>query len=100
MFGLNTIFYGGLVAVLIYLGTLAYSFPHTIEDLSAANASLRRDLALRDSREASLRRLIQRRDDAIEASKCKTQIKKWLKNPDLIPKKFCPFGQLGEAPGC
>jgi len=55
---------------------------------------LERDKSLIESRVASLRTLMARRDAAIEASKCKAQIKDWIRNPDKIPTAFDPFNQL------
>jgi len=57
-------------------------------------ALLKRDKALIESRVASYKTLMARRDAAIEASKCKAQIQYWVKNPDEIPTKFDPFNQL------
>lgn len=62
--------------------------------MAAKIERLERDKALIESRVASLRVLNERRDAAIEASRCKDQIKNWLKNPDEIPTKFDPFNQL------
>lgn len=55
---------------------------------------LERDKRLITSRIASYKTLLARRDAAIEASKCRAQLKHWLKNPDEIPTKFDPFNQL------
>ena len=55
---------------------------------------LERDKRLIESRVASYRTLMARRDAAIEASNCKDVIKGWVKNPDTMPTKFDPFNQL------
>lgn len=56
---------------------------------------LKRDKALILSRVGSYQTLLARRDAAIEASQCKVQIQKWIKDPDTIPTPFDPFNQLG-----
>lgn len=43
------------------------------------------------SRVASYQTLLARRNSAIAASKCKVQIEKWIKDPDLIPGQVNPF---------
>lgn len=45
-------------------------------------------------REESALRQRDRRDDAINASKCKDQIQDWVRNPHKIPKPFDPFNQM------
>ena len=57
-------------------------------------AMCKRDKALIESRVESLRVLKDRRDEAIAASRCKSQIQHWIKNPDEITKPFNPFNQL------
>lgn len=46
---------------------------------------LTRDKELIESRVASYKALLARRDAAIEASKCAPQIKAWIKDPEAIP---------------
>lgn len=62
-----------------------------VADLGGKVASLQRDIKLRDARELALRHRLKVRDDAIEQSKCKVTLEKWVKDPSLIPKKFKPF---------
>lgn len=67
---------------------------NTYNNNIARVTELERDNKRIESRVASLRTLIARRDAAIAASKCSAQIGRWLKNPDEIPTKFDPFNQL------
>lgn len=59
--------------------------------MSAKIATLQRDNALITSRVDSYKILLQRRDDAIAASRCAEAIQKMVKNPDTIPRKTDPF---------
>lgn len=52
---------------------------------------LERDKALIESRVESYKTLLARRDAAINASRCREQIKKWVKDPDSIPNTSDPF---------
>lgn len=76
----------GAVGVAVFL---AWSFVTSFSgDYRAAieeNARLRHEASLTASREASHRRMIDRRDAAISASKCAVQIKRWVSHPDEIP---------------
>lgn len=63
-------------------------------EMAAKIQKLERDKVLIESRVASYKTLMARRDAAIEASQCKTQIERWVKNPDEIPTKWDPFNQL------
>lgn len=60
-------------------------------DMQASITRLERDKTLITSRVASYQTLLARRDAAIEASKCKAQIKAWIKDPDTIPNSKNPF---------
>lgn len=53
--------------------------------MAAKIERLERDKNLIESRVASYQTLLARRDAAIEASKCKVQIKGWIKDPDTLP---------------
>lgn len=55
---------------------------------------LQKEVDLNTGRNDSYRRMIDRRDAAIEASQCKDKIQYWVKHPDEIPKPFNPFNQL------
>lgn len=86
------------IPVLLALWFFWPSSQSDIVKLANENAKLRNDVRLRDARILSNLRMIQRRDNAIEASACKDQIKYWVSNPDKVPKKFDPFktGPLGQ----
>jgi len=90
--------WGAPLALLFFAYTFGTSYVTQFSQLSSQVANLKRDLALRDGREASFRRMIDRRDAAIDASKCKVEIRKWVNNPDTIPRAFNPFNQL-DNPG-
>jgi flagellar basal body rod protein FlgC len=49
-------------------------------------------------REESALRQRDRRQEAIDASKCAAQINDWVRNPHKIPKPFDPFKQSPLAP--
>lgn len=53
--------------------------------MAAKIERLQRDAALRETRLASRQTMIERRDAAIDASKCKAQIRAWIKDPDMLP---------------
>lgn len=82
------------LGLLVAAGSFGYGFVSNYRDMAGQIVTLQRDLNLRDSREASFRRMIDRRDAAIGASQCAAQIQKWVKNPDSIPVPFSPFDQL------
>ena len=65
-----------------------------VADLGGEVASLKRDIELRTARESALRWRLKVRDDAIEQSKCKATLEKWVKDPSLIPKPFKQDGDL------
>lgn len=90
--------FGLPLGVIVAAGSFGYGFVHNYKEMAGQIVTLQRDLALRDGREASQRRMIDRRDAAIAASQCAAQIQKWVKNPDDIPVPFNPFNQL-ENPG-
>jgi hypothetical protein len=78
----------------LYVYGLATSTPAQLALKSAQLANCQRDGALKDARERSFRRMIERRDAAINASQCKAKINYWVRNPDEIPKPFNPHEQL------
>lgn len=94
MFGLGSIFYGGIGAVLLFVATLAWSIPEKIGSLSNDLATSKHQQNLLRARAEALQRGNDRRDAAIKASKCAAQIQHWVRNPDEIPQAFNPFNQL------
>ncbi|CAA2141458.1 hypothetical protein [Hyphomicrobium sp. ghe19] len=94
MFGLGSIFYGGIAAVLLFAVSLAYSLPAKISNLADELANSKHQQNLLRARAEALQRGNDRRDSAIKASKCSEQIQYWVRHPDEIPKKFDPFNQL------
>jgi hypothetical protein len=95
MFGLGSIFYGGISAVILFAVTLAYSIPAKINSLSTDLADSRHQQNLLRARAEALQRGNDRRDAAIKASKCAKEIQYWVRHPDEIPKPYNPFNQLG-----
>lgn len=63
---------------------------HTYNNNIARITKLERDATLRESRLAVKQTVIERQRAAIDASKCKAQIDRFLKDPDLL-KKLDPF---------
>lgn len=86
----------GLAGVYVY--GLATATPVQLALKTHQLANCERDLKLRDGREASFRRMIDRRDRAIAQTQCAKQIQHWVRNPDQIPKKFDPFNDSPLAP--
>lgn len=82
--------------VIAFFGAMGWNFVTKYQQMSGQIVSLQHDKDLYAGREASFRRMLDRRDAAINASKCKTQIQDWVKNPDSIPKAFNPFNQLNQ----
>lgn len=64
------------------------------KDMSYQIAGFQQQKRVLDARVNSYQRMIERRNEAIDASQCKDQIRKWIHNPDLIPKKFDPHNQF------
>lgn len=96
--GITTWIRIGLIAALAFAMYLAYSWGfeviQTYNDNIAKITKLERDAALRETRLASKQTVIERQRAAIDASKCKAQIDKWIKDPDLL-KKPDAFGGNG-----
>lgn len=91
---MNLLYYGGLAALAIFLFGAGYSLVSSNADMATQIANYEHDAALKDARLTSYKRMIDRRDAAIDASECKAQIRKWVSNPDSLPKPFAPFNQL------
>lgn len=96
MFGLSYIRLGLTAALLIGLW-FAYGWGSQIITnygaMQAKITKLERDNTLIESRVASYKTLMARRDAAIEASSCKDSIQRMIKNPDTIPTPWDPFNQ-------
>lgn len=91
---------GGLVVIagLVYF---AYANVQSVitryTNMSGEITALTKENKLLKSRLDSYNLRISRRDDAINASKCKDQINKWVRHPDDIPQPFNPFNQLNSG---
>ena len=96
MFGLSYIRLGLSAAVLIGLW-FAYGWGMEVisnyGEMAAKIEKLERDNKLIESRVASYKTLLARRDAAIEANTCKDRIQYMIKHPDEIPTKWDPFNQ-------
>jgi hypothetical protein len=92
MFGTLQLSALAAVGIVLYF---VYGWGMTIiqnySDMAMKIERLERDKNLIESRVASYQTLLARRDAAIEASKCKEQIQRWIKNPDTIPGFRNPF---------
>ena len=86
----------GIVAILFYFGwTNVQSVVDRYTSMSGTIEKLSHENELYKSRLNSYNLRIARRDDAIAASKCATDIKRWIAHPEDLPQKFDPFKQLG-----
>jgi hypothetical protein len=74
-------------------GTFGWTFATNYKKMAQEVAELKDKIELIEGREVSYRRMIDRRDAAIKASKCAAQIQDWVSNPDKIPKPFDPHNQ-------
>lgn len=82
----------GLIALAFaFVMTIAWSVVNTYTTVLQENVTLKAKIKTYDGRLASYKRMWERRQAAIDASQCKAQINKWVRNPDDIPKKFEPF---------
>lgn len=85
----------GLAAVFAY--GFGRSYVTDYRDAVEKATRLERQLSLAESREASLRGMIDRREQAINYSQCKDKIWYWIRNPEKmpspIPKPFSIPGQ-------
>lgn len=95
MIPVRTILWGGLAAGLLLLWSWGSAWLGDYRELVEQLAAVRREKSLDDGRIASYRRMIDRRDAAIDASRCKAQIKEWVSHPENLPVPFDPFNQLG-----
>jgi len=102
MFGVlnwwQTIKYGGIALLVIFVATFGWAFVNNYSKMATEIAELKAELKKYDGRLASYKRMIERRDAAIDASTCKAQIKRWVSNPDEVPQKFDPFNNSPLAP--
>ncbi len=85
------------VAILVFLGGFGWNFVTSIKDQAATITQLQHQVDLDKGTLDSYKRMVDRRDAAIKASKCSVQIAAWVKNPDSIPVPFNPFNQLDPA---
>lgn len=81
-----------VAAIMVFIGGVGVTLVTGYGDQREAITKLRHEATLSDHRVASYKRMIDRRDAAIEASACKARIQYWLKNPSDIPQPFKPFG--------
>lgn len=93
---MNPIYYA-VGAIAIFLFGAGYSLVSSNRDQATQIANYEHDVALKDARLVSYKRMIDRRDAAIAASTCKAKITYWVSHPDDLPKPFDPFNQL-QAP--
>ncbi len=82
---------GVIGIIVVAVATFAWSMVDTFKTTLQENVTLKAQIKVYDGRLASYKRMIDRRQAAIDASKCKDQINRWVRNPDDIPQKFEPF---------
>jgi hypothetical protein len=85
-------------ALMVFVGTLAWTYIHDYRNLAEENVRLKYELTKYDGRLTSYSRMIARRDAAISASQCKAKIEYWVRNPESIPVPFDPFKTSPLAP--
>lgn len=83
--------WGSIALLFAFIMTMAWSVVNTYTTILQENVTLKAEIRKYDGRLASYKRMIDRRQAAIDASQCKAQINRWVRNPDDIPQKFEPF---------
>lgn len=81
----------GLIGLFVAGG--GWSIVSNYTGMSGTIAELKRDKDLLDARLAAYQRMLDRRNAAINASKCAPEINDWVRNPDKLPRPFKPFEQ-------
>lgn len=94
MFSLLGVFRFAQIATIVIAITAVWSYSQRLADVQAELSGTQRQLDLIKSRDESYKRMIARRDAAIDASTCKQKIRWWVSHPDDIPVPFDPFNQL------
>jgi hypothetical protein len=81
------------IPALIAIAVYGFGSSFVTEYKNAVRGKTLADIEVRKitARYESEKRMRDRRDEAIAASKCAAQIKDWIRNPDKIPKPFDPF---------
>lgn len=82
--------YGLPLLVIIFVASFGWSFVSNYGKMAYKIATLENQVRKYDGRLASYRRMIDRRDLAIKASKCTKRIQYWVRNPDDIPRDMPP----------
>jgi hypothetical protein len=85
-----------LGAVGLFVISTGYGLVSNLRDLSAKATQQEKTISLMEGRLESYKRMVDRRDDAINNSKCAEQIKDWVRNPDKLPPPFRPFDPTGK----
>lgn len=85
------IVYAIIAAVMVFIGGVGYSLVTGYGGQATKLSELTHQNDLMEKRLTSYKRMIDRRDAAIEASVCKVRIKYLISHPDEIPAKFAPF---------
>lgn len=88
---MNWLGYGAAGLVALFVSGAGYALITDYSAMATKIAEMQREANLNEGRLASYKRMIDRRDAAINASQCKAQIEFWVKNPDDVPKPFDPF---------
>lgn len=85
------------LAILVVLGAVAYfvvtGMAHEIGVKATRISELERTISKHEAKLLAEAGRIERRDRAIEASKCKETINDWIRHPEKLPEPFDPFNQ-------
>lgn len=85
--------YAALGLVGLFVISSGWNIVNTYSTTVSEKVRLERELARANGTLESYRRMVVRRDDAINQSKCKAQITAWIKDPSTLPAPFKPFGE-------
>jgi hypothetical protein len=91
---LSLLKFGVPTLITLFVASFGYSLVTNYNGLVSREWALTHDLQIAQGKLDSYKRMVDRRDAAVKASKCKTQITYWITHPDEIPKEFRPFDQL------
>jgi len=88
MFGLSSIWTMIQLGVVAIALTAVWSYSSSLAGVQEQLDDTRHKLALVEARERANKNMIERRNEAIDASACKAKIRYWLTHPSEIPTEF------------
>lgn len=80
--------WGVAAAILLFFFGGGRAVVNNYTELASEQGRLTRELARTNSTLDSYKRMVERRDAAIENSKCKVAIKGWVSHPETLPVPF------------